>query len=141
MVILMGLWFIIHAESKPLPSLQHVIEIEESLCPMREKSNETERCLGDDGDVIMVIGEEFNLSSTRCLQCGSNEVLECVVLSEIILTLLCHVLRIIGNRKEIIELRSGFRFEGETRECLHSGLHGILDVENGFFITHRIQLR
>ena len=107
---------------------------------MREKSNEIERCLGDDGDVIMVIGEEFNLSSTRCLQCGSNEVLQCIVLSEIILTLLCHMLRIIGNRKEIIELRSGFRFEGETSECLHSGLHRILDVENGLLITHRVHL-
>ena len=67
MVILMGLWFIIHAESKPLPSLQHVIEIEKSLCSTCEKSSETERCLGDDGDVIMIIGEEFNLSSTGSL--------------------------------------------------------------------------
>ena len=139
MVILMGLWLIIQAESKPLPSLQHVIEIEESFLSTCEKPSESERCLGDDGDVIMVIGEEFNLSSTRSFQCGSNEVLQCVVLSEIILTLLCHVLRIIGNRKEIIELRSGFRFEGETSECLHSGLHRILDIENWFFITHRLQ--
>ena len=139
MVILMGLWLIIHAESKPLPSLQHVIEIEESFLSMREKSNESERCLGDDGDVIMVIGKEFNLSSTGSFQCGTNEILQCVVLSEVILTLLRHMLRIIGNRKEIIKLRSGLRFEGETRECLHSGLHGILDVENGLFITHRLQ--
>ena len=116
-----------------------MIEIEESFLSTCEKPSESERCLGDDGDVIMVIGEEFNLSSTRSFQCRSNEVLQCVVLSEIILTLLCHVLRIIGNRKEIIELRSGFRFEGETRECLHSGLHRILDIENGFFITHRLQ--
>ena len=107
---------------------------------MCEKSSETERCLRDDGDVIMVIGKEFNLSSARCLQCGSNEVLQCVVLYEVILTLLRHMLRIIGNRKEIIELRSGLRFEGETRECLHSGLHWILDVENGLFITHRAHL-
>ena len=140
MVILMGLWFIIHAESKPLPSLQHVIEIEESLCPMHEKSSEIERCLRDNGDVIMVIGKEFNLSSTGSFQCGTNEILQCVVLSEVILTLLRHMLRIIGNRKEIIELRSGFRFEGETSECLHSGLHGIVDVENGLFITHRAHL-
>lgn len=140
MVILMGLWLIIHAESKPLPSLQHVIEIEESFLSMCEKSSEIARCLGDDGDVIMVIGKEFNLSSARCFQCGSNEIFQCVVLSEIILTLLCHMLRIIGNRKEIIELRSGLCFEGETCECLHGGLHGILDVENGLFITHRVHL-
>ena len=75
MVILMGLWLIIQAESKPLPSFQHVIEIEESLLSTCEKSGEIERCLGDDGDVIMIIGKEFDLSSTRCLQCGSNEVL------------------------------------------------------------------
>ena len=117
-----------------------MIEIEKSFCSMREKSNESQRCLRYDGDVIMVIGKEFNLSSTGSLQCGSNEVLECVVLSEVILTLLCHMLRIIGNRKEIIELRSGLRFEGESSECLHSGLSGILDVENGLFVTHHIHL-
>ena len=116
MVILMGLWLIIHAESKPLPSLQHVIEIEESLLPIREKSSETERCLRDDGDVIMVIGEEFNLSSTRCLQCGSNEVLECVVLSEIILAFRWKSRSIICDDIEIIQSCSGFRFDRKASE-------------------------
>ena len=116
MVILMGLWFIIHAESKPLPSLQHVIEIEESLCPMHEKSSETERCLRDDGDIIMVIGKEFNLSSTGSLQCGSNEVLQCVVLSEVILAFRWKSRSIICDDIEVIQSCPGFRFDRKASE-------------------------
>ena len=112
----MGLWLIIHAESKPLPSLQHVIEIEESLCSMREKSNEIERCLGDDGDVIMVIGEEFNLSSTGSLQCGSNEVLQCVILSEVILASCGKSRSIICDDIEVIQSCPGFRFDRKASE-------------------------
>ena len=140
-VILMGLWLIIHAESKPLPSLQHVIEIEESFCSMCEKSNESQRCLRDDGDVIMVIGKEFNLSSAGSLQCGSNEVLQCVILSEVILASCGKSRSIICDDIEVIQSCSGFRFDRKASEWLLNRLSGIIDVENGFFITHRIQLR
>ena len=83
----------------------------------------------------MIIREKFDSSSTGSFESGSNEVFERIVLSEIILASRWKSGSIIGDDIEVIHSRSGFSFDRKTSEGLDIGFDGIVDVENGFFIS------
>lgn len=90
----------------PLPSLQHMFEIEQSLYARNHLLSSFLRCLGSQRHIKGITTESGIASSWSCIGSRAHIVLDDVVLSDGKLLLLRHSMLIVDVEIEVIELIS-----------------------------------